>query len=857
MYKPRLQSAIIIALFVFLMLSRAGATENDDREKLLQLVSENCLDCHSGADAEANFDLQNLTAQSLDARSLPSWIKAHDRVAAGEMPPDDRLSKEDREQYLSALFPSLVKLDKAIVQQEGRTIWRRMNRYEYENSVRELFHTPWLQIKNMLPEDGERRRFNKIGEALDISHVNMSRYMQAADYALHAVAADQALKPESTTQRYYAREQRFFKSKLRYSVFNGSPERAVFPLVNYDADTELLNNESKPLTVGESDPALRELEAFGVVASSYEPIEVRFNSFKAPKSGHYKLRFKGYTFWAAGEKKRPWRPDRTKTSVGHRSEPVVIYSVSTPRQLRRLGEFDFQVEPSVQELDVDLLEGESIQPDAVRLFRSRPPNWHNPLAMDDGMPGVAFNYMEVEGPITEEWPTRGHRLLFGNLPLEIRDKKVQVVSGNPPADAKILMANFLAQAYRADVGQEDITPLINVVNIALESDFSFSDAMLAGYTAALCSPKFICLEEPIGELDNMAVVSRLSMFLCNAAPDKRLRELAKTTQLTNHVNLRGEVQRLLQDARSQDFVDAFLAYWLDLRTVNNTSPDEMLYPDYYLDDSLVDAALAETQLFFAEIVRKNLPVSNLIDSDFIFVNERLCKHYGLPTFEGVKLRKVSLPEDSPRGGLLTQASVLKVTSNGTTTSPVIRGAWINERILGNKIPPPPTNVPAIEPDTRGATTIRHQLELHRADPSCAGCHAKMDPIGFALENFDVAGGWRDHYRSLGQEGERVAGYGKNGQPFKFRVGPIVDATGILENGDKFEDIVELKQLLLQDERAIAKNLLQQLMIYATGAEPRFSDRAEIESILDSLAEQHYRVGSMIEAIVCSELFLHK
>lgn len=313
---------------------------------------------------------------------------------------------------------------------------------------------------------------------------------------------------------------------------------------------------------------------------------------------------------------------------------------------------------------------------------------------------------------------------------------------------------------------------------------------------------------------------------------------------------------MLADRKSRRFVDAFLAYWLDLRKITDTSPDELLYPDYYLDDSLVDAALEETQLFFAELICENLPTRNLIDSNFTFANERLARHYDLPPFEAASLRRVSLPADSVRGGLLTQASVLKVTANGTTTSPVVRGAWINERILGVDIPPPPASVPAIEPDTRGATTIRQQLLLHRADESCNVCHKIIDPAGFALENFDVAGGFRNTYRSF-QDGDRVVGYGKNGQPFAFTHGPNVDASGELPDGRAFGDVRELKQLLLADERAIARNLVEKLLTYATGAGPRFSDRDEVEAILDRHAQKGFPVRSLITEIATSRLFLYK
>jgi hypothetical protein len=395
----------------------------------------------------------------------------------------------------------------------------------------------------------------------------------------------------------------------------------------------------------------------------------------------------------------------------------------------------------------------------------------------------------------------------------------------------------------------------------------------------LCSPAFVTLEEKPGPLDDFAIASRLSYFLWNSPPDDALRAAATKGELRKPEALRAQTRRLLADPRSRLFVDAFLDYWLDLRKSDATSPDAGLYPDYYLDDLLVESAVQETQRFFAELVRGNLPSRNLVASDFAMLNERLAAHYGLPTnakvvdrtsegdgstskdtaqasVDGVAIRRVKLPPDSPRGGLMTQASVLKVTANGTTTSPVLRGAWIMERILGKAPPPPPASVPAIEPDTRGATTIREQLEKHRAQESCALCHQKMDPAGFALENFDVLGGWRDRYRALG-DGQKEQGFGKNGNAFTFHLAQTVDAAGELPGGGEFKNIRDLKQLLLKDERQVARNLTKQLLVFATGAPVRFGDRAELEQILDRSVASQFAVRTVIEELVQSSLFLNK
>ncbi|HMY71926.1 MAG TPA: DUF1592 domain-containing protein, partial [Blastocatellia bacterium] len=718
---------------------------------------------------------------------------------------------------------------------------------------------PWLQVKELLPEDGERYRFNKSGEALGVSHVQISRYLSAAEHALREVMARTETQPETVTKRYYAREQRAFANHVEFSQFNTYTERATFPLIGNEADVAVLEKKA-PMTVGDKDPAKRELESMGVVASSYEPLEIRFNQFKAKVPGRYKLRLMANSFWAGPQPGDKWfHPSRTEAFPGRTHEPITLYAEIPPRQMRYLANVDVAPEAAVQEVEVWLLKDETIRPDAVRLFRSRPPNWRNPLAEKDGQPGVAFRWLEVTGPICDEWPGKGHKLLFGDLPIKCKDGRCSVSSANPHADAERLLRNFLQRAYRHTTPQaieEDTARFLKLADAALKNGDGFTDAMITAYSAVLSSPAFTTLEEKPGRLDDFALASRLSYFLWNSEPDSKLRELAAQGALRKPAVLRAQVERLLADARSQRFVNAFLDYWLDLRKVNITSPDELLYSDYYLDDHLVESATFETRAFFSELIRGDLPARNLIASDFVTINERLATLYGLPGVAGSQIRRVGLPPDSVRGGLLTQAGVLKVTANGTTTSPVVRGAWMMERILGNPAPPPPAGVPAVEPDIRGATTLRQQLEKHRTNPSCNTCHAKIDPAGFALENFDVFGAWRDKYRALA-DGEKAPGVGKNGQKFAFRYIQPVDASGSLPDGRKFQDVRELKRLLLTDERQIARNLTNQLLVFATGTPMQFGDRPKVEALLNRATSKGYGVKSLIQLIVESEMFRNK
>jgi hypothetical protein len=826
-------------------------------------LEANCTSCHDADRKAGRLDLTALTFDPADAKNFAAWVAVFDRVRAGEMPPKNKLEPTERDGFTAALEKSLAEAEADRVAKDGRSTRRRLNRHEYENALRDLLGAPWLPVRDALPEDAVAHGFNKVGDALDVSHVQVARYLAAADDALREVVAAQVEKPESRTVRYHARDQERFTRRMFFSAFNQAPERATFPVLGTAAQPDVRAGKA-PMTVGPADPKARELEGVGLVSGAYEPVLCKFNQFKAPMSGRYKLRFNALSVWVGpngSQTNKPphWSiPNLDDVSKGRRPEPVVVFAEAPPNLLRRLGAFDVTPEGGVHELDVYLHAGETIRPDAARLFRSRPgaTRWVNPLAEKDGQPGVVYRWMEAEGPVVEHWPTAGRALLFGDLPLKAAGDRVEVVSAEPAKDAERLLANFARRAYRRPVSDAEAVRFLPVVEGRLKAGNSFADAMLAGYTAVLCSPEFLTLHESPGKLDDHAVAARLAFFLWNSEPDAELRALAAKGTLRDPAVLRAQAERLLGDPKARRFTDAFLDYWLDLRRMGANNPDADLYNDYYLDDLLTDSALDETRLFFAELLKDDLPARNLVASDFAMLNERLALHYGLPKVDGVALRKVALPARSVRGGLLTQASVLSVTANGTTTSPVLRGAWINERILGRPSPPPPP-VPAVEPDLRGTTTIREQLAKHRDQASCAACHSKIDPPGFALESFDVMGGYRERYRALGEPPQRVPGYGKNGHPFAFRHGPPVDCTGDLPGGGKFADVREFKALLLADERQLARNLARQLSVYATGAPVGFRDRAAIESILDAAKPTGYGVRSLVHALVQSELFLTK
>lgn len=795
----------------------AHATEPPDRgatpEVVREFVEDRCLGCHDSFTAEGGLDLESLSLELDRQERSERWVLIHDRIRDGEMPPPENgeprpvaavgwssrpgdsfegggeSSEDHREssegemegddasrEVLRALGTRLAEADRRRVASQGRASARRMNRSEYENRLRQQLEAPWLQVARLLPEDGVDHLFNKVGARLDVSHVQMERYLDVATASLR-LAVNAAAHPSKTT-RYYAREEPVMHGYVHYRFGQTAATRAIVPLDGWEPELGVIRKE-QPMTVGESDPEKREREAMGVFSGTYSATtKYDFTRLQTPIDGRYRLRFKTYTFMAgpngasggndhglSGGKRAWWRPDRTVICRGERSEPVTLYALSGGGDSRWLATFDSTPEPSVFETVVTLRRGEGIRPDAARLVRTRPGWSGNPNATEEGVPGFAMNWLEVEGPLHETWPPASYRAVFGDLPFEVEDGSVRIATEANETAIRQQIRAFARRGVGVGEATEEVTEAaVELYDHARELGFDTTEAAISAMASVLCGPEFLYFDYPRGPLSAADLKERLAYFLWNgpADPDPDDARLTDEELAASELAEGGEaegdpigdlVEAMLADRRSDRFVDAFLDYWLDLRDLNANTPDSELYPDYYLDELLTESSLLETRRFFRELIEKNLPAVNLVDADFAFVNERLAALYGLEPFEGVSLRRVELPETSLRGGLLTQSSVLRVTANGTTTSPVIRGAWITERILGVEIPPPPSGVDAVEPDTRGATTIREQLDRHREVESCNACHEKFDPAGFALENFDVVGGWRDRYRAIGGEGD--------------------------------------------------------------------------------------------------------
>jgi hypothetical protein len=477
------------------------------------------------------------------------------------------------------------------------------------------------------------------------------------------------------------------------------------------------------------------------------------------------------------------------------------------------------------------------------------PAWPNYQKETDPHHGVVVEWVEVEGPLDAKvWPPATRGKLVGDIDLE----------KGTFDDARTALLRFAPRAFRRPVTEQELAPYIAVVRGELDQGAKFAEALKAGLKAILVSPRFLFLEEQPGWLDDHALACRLSYFLWSTMPDEELMAIAARGELTKNRDVyRAQVKRMLADKRAKAFTRDFVGQWLDLRRIDATSPDPLLYPEF--NPLLQESMVAETHAFFDEVLHNNLSVTNFIDSDFAMLNGPLATLYGIPDVSGIAIRKVPLKLEWKRGGVLTHASVLKVTANGTTTSPVIRGFWVADRLLGHTTPPPPPDVPAVDPDIRGAKSIREQLAKHRKDAACASCHAKTEPLGFALESYDVIGGWRNRYRIAPEKGttpDTVKVF-FNLEEKPVAVGLPVEAADVLADGRRFTDLAGLKPMLKENPKAIAQGLAKKLLAYATGRNPSFPDEDALNAIVQRTAAEGYGLRSLVIAISESDSFRRK
>jgi mono/diheme cytochrome c family protein len=778
---------------------------------LKPFLKTHCFECHADGVAEGGLDLEQLGADLADRKVFAKWVRVYDRVAAGEMPPQSATKPKpaERAAVLKSLGDAITAAD---VARQG-TVLRRLNRREYQNTLNDLFGTN-LDLVHQLPEDGRSHEFDNVGESLGISLVQMQRYLEGAAAVLDEAIAKRTELPESRIVR-----------------------------ASY-ADTRGAEQWLGKIWLKRDDGAVVFFKAFGYPTGMLREANVQ-------QDGWYKIRVTGYAFQS--------------------TEPVT-FSVGATTFARGLEQPTFGYysmppgEPTTVELKawiparymIDVLPyGIGDRNNQIRL---------KGLAGYGG-PGLAIQHIEVEGPLVDEFPSRGECLLFEGLnrreipPRNPNDRrrpnyvaKFEIDAADPVAAVTPVITRVATKAFRRPVSAAQVVPYIELFRKERDLGVSIEEALRTAVTAIFCAPDFLYLRESAGPLDDYALASRLSYFLTRTAPDDELLGAATAGKLSrDRGELLAQTERLLKHPHAERFVTDFTDAWLNLREIDFTNPDGILFPEF--DPFLKHSMIAETRGFFRKLVDDNLPVRNVVKSDFAMLNNRLAEHYGIAGVAGPEVRPVKLDSGSVRGGFLSQGAVLKVSANGTNTSPVVRGVWVMERILGQTPPPPPAGVPGVEPDIRGATTLRELLDKHRTLDTCKGCHKQIDPPGFALESFDPIGGWRDRFRSLG-EGTRTDAEVR-GMRVRYKIGPPVDAAGELADGRKFAGFREFRDLLAADEQALAKALATKLLTFGTGREMSFSDRAGIDRIVNETAKSGYGVRDLIRQVVASEIFRNK
>jgi hypothetical protein len=770
---------VCLALVVLASRGTAGA-ETAIPQQLTTFLQRHCVECHAGESPEAGLDLTAISADLADAEVRRRWVYLYDRVADGEMPPEsaDQPSAESKATFLAALAGELTRADLAT----REVILRRLNRREYENTVRDLFGIH-VDVQSILPDDSAEQGFDTIGSDLSVSAEQMTVYLEAADLVL-----DQVFGPETAPRR-----------------------------VNQTVNIKDLPSR---------DTADRILPDGVVLFSGAKGLPLYGVSVSGPWT--YRLRIQA----KAIQSERPVVMQVDGGVTGRIPGHIAGFFEVPPGKLTTIEVTDRAVENS-DTFSFALIGG----------F----PWWSVKADEYQGM-GLFLGDIHIEGPL-EEWPPPSRAQLLGD---------VDPAKGSLD-DIRGILLRISPQAFRRSVSEVEVEPYVALARQALEEGLTFEKALRRGLKGILCAPEFLFLEEPpqgpaAPRIDDFALASRLSYFLWNSQPDRELLGLAERGELRQPDVLRAQVERMLADPKSQRFVASFTGQWLRLDDIDFTVPDESLYPEY--NQLLRQSMLDETRAFFREVLDRDLSVQSFIDSDFAMINQPLAEFYGIDGVEGLGIRRVELPDECLRGGVLTQAGVLKVSADGTRTSPVLRGAWILKYFYGEPSPPPPPTVAAVEPDIRGAATIREQLAKHRDHESCNRCHRKIDPPGFALESFDVIGAERDWYRTRG-DGKYVNKPRHPQAPkhhVQYRQGPDVDASGVTADGQPFAGIREYKQLLLKDDDAMPRALTRLLLMYSLGRHLGFSDRLEVERIVARTKETGCGLRSIVHEIVQSEAF---
>lgn len=736
------------------------------------IVQHNCAMCHNDKLKTGGLVLTKYhdTAGMLQDRAI--WEKVVARLRAGEMPPKGmpRPTPEQIASMTGWIEAQFAEQDKNAKPDPGHLTAHRLNRVEYNNTVRDLLAVRFKPADSF-PADDSGYGFDNIGDVLSVSPILTEKYLAAAKkIAAEAIPMGSLPKP---TRTRYSPEHQFNDEQLSLEHTFDLPAEADYNL--------------RASVSGRKDAFVIQMELDG------EAIQTANVIIDPNKPRQYEIQLHV-----------PYGEHVLKATLTPRDPSPEEVAAAQRMAAKEQAQIQKQLAAHPE--------------DAVEIRKQ------HVLAS----PPTYIEGLEIQGP-------------FHPLPPPLPESYRRIfICGHAPGHhtnecARLDLAHLAKLAYRRPVTDTEVSKLTKLVSMAQASGLSFEQAMRVGVEAILVSPNFLYRIErdpdatTVHPVSDYELASRLSYFLWSSMPDEELLRLADEHRLCEPGVLTAQVRRMLQSPKSEALVDDFFGQWLELRNLDSVSPDPDDFPEF--NNQLRSAMRTETRMFVSSIIHEDRSILDFIDGKYTFLNEKLAKFYGIPGVKGDDFRRVEL-KGTERSGVLTQASVLTVTSYPTRTSPVLRGKWILENVLNAPPPPPPPGVGSI--DAQGGVvhgTMRQQMEKHRANPVCAGCHARMDPLGFALENYNAIGKWRTEDASL----------------------PI-DASGVLPNGRKFNGSAELKEILAGNRDAFAECLTEKMMIYALGRGLELYDRPATKKIVADLAANNYKFSNLILGIVDSVPF---
>ncbi|MCC9608625.1 DUF1592 domain-containing protein [Blastopirellula sp. JC732] len=870
-------------------------------QKQFALLQKHCTDCHVGADAEAGFRVDDLPLQITDLKTAARWQKVLNSLNSGEMPPEGEpaIDKAAKANFLEHLANAMVDARSLLADQKGVITMRRLNRREYRNSLRELLG---VEINvNDLPADTSASAFDTVGSNLYMSSTQFEQYLRLGREALNEAFDRQAALGVEKKVHFEAEEITPKVAKfIEYQV--DARERAENWIKEVDAAVARPENaavieeikagplgthrdilyrnwkkiagapapESFGFQTGENnaDKALAASRPFHLPYHRYymEQPAIETGAYLAASSEHPAV-LDNATFnllvpfnWPVGNYVVRFRIAATEHATPDRR--FIEFGIN-PRTQQAISVHEVtgtMEEPQIIELPLTMTRANAERANRSLFLREKGTrdNWEQALrvagmgrAENDGI-GQKFalwvDWMEIERVPDADQPKPPGIAAIAQLPLDDKSAAPQA------ADLHAAFEQFAKEAFRGDLpSPQYVDQLVQVYQSYRDLGEKPSDALKETLAVVLASPMFLYHSEPSEaaeprQLTDRELANRLSYFLWGSPADRELQSLADAGKLQDPKILDEQVTRLLDDPRSQDFVDAFAYQWLGLDRLDFFQVNLQHHPRF--DNSTRQAACREIYETVGRLVAQNESLTDLLSSDYVVINAVLANYYGIEGVHGDHFRQVSLPPDSPRGGLLGMAAVHLMGSNGDTSNPVERGAWVLRKLLHDPPPPAPANVPQLARLAGKPLTTQQRLIAHQEEPQCASCHRKIDPIGFGLENFDAVGIWRteDSYQALDD----------NGKPIKDgKVTWQIDPAGAFHNGPSFANYLELREKIAAQEDAFARGMTEALIQYALGRPIGFSDEPLIDDIVKQAREQKYAARSFVHALVQSKEFHSK